>query len=346
MAKEYLGDGIFTEDLEKEKKIVPESWYDYYDEDQVIEDLGEGLSEIELSDDKDIIPSYNEDFWLNNLLPSNEFMGETLLPFIDRQYNKLASLDASDLSNVASDISKIPVNTLASIPEMYSNILTLPYEGAKSLVSGDIIPSLEKLEAGDFSSFVTNPIEAMYDTSNLLNYSDTLSGTVADDFIEPFLGLWGTKKAHEYLMKAKKIPNWLQSTMKAYTPYLSRDLTKAIPNTSTAVATYTAPTLKQRVLNAAKWFGKSPMLRSMTQYGLGSGLLSTWMAPAAVAMTPSSGAGQSELDWERENMANINSMINAGGAAGGPIPDYYQDPIIQTAKRNEDPGPRNNYQGL
>ena len=45
-------------------------------------------------------------------------------------------------------------------------------------------------------------------------------------------------------------------------------------------------------------------------------------------------------------MANINSMINAGGAAGGPIPDYYQDPIIQTAKRNEDPGPRNNYQGL
>ena len=34
------------------------------------------------------------------------------------------------------------------------------------------------------------------------------------------------------------------------------------------------------------------------------------------------------------------------GAAGGPIPDYYQDPIIQTAKRNEDPGPRNNYQGL
>ena len=89
-----------------------------------------------------------------------------------------------------------------------------------------------------------------------------------------------------------------------------------------------------------------PAIRGLGQYGLASTGIGALIPALAYAGTPTSGAGQSELDWERENMANINSMINAGGAAGGPIPDYYQDPIIQTAKRNEDLGPRNNYQGL
>ena len=79
------------------------------------------------------------------------------------------------------------------------------------------------------------------------------------------------------------------------------------------------------------------MARGAWKYRLGSFALSRPLAATAFAASPSAGAGQSELDWERENMNKINRMVSR---------DNMMRNFEAANTRTVDQGPRDNYRGL
>ena len=258
----------------------------------------------------DISDVEDDSWWLPDLWDAgSDLIGSGYDYLSDYAEDKGIRGIASDTYEVGQDLLSSQINAILGSPEMLWNVAKLPYEGAKDFAKGD------------FLGMGGNILDVMH-TRNPLKYNKEDPWSLYE-FAEWPAGIWA----------AKKIQNALQSSL----PTKAANIYKNLYPYWSSFADPAKKGIKQMT-----W----PAIRGLGQYGLASTGIGALIPALAYAGTPTSGAGQSELDWERENMANINSMINAGGAAGGPIPDYYQDPIIQTAKRNEDPGPRNNYQGL
>ena len=304
---DYLDDLIIDDDNDIEtldidegsnffnEGIIPQSWYDYFKNPEPEIPI-EGLPEdVEISDLNENPSFFNEDHFINNLIPfqegdpSNILMTDYIFPGID----SLSNIDMSNIGDVASDVGsdlmKMVPNTIMNIPETYRDILTLPFQGARDIAQGD------------YTGAAMNPLLAADPSNSLLNYSDNPVSSTIGKAGEYIGGLYGAKKIQDAIMKAKNTPNWLKSFFRQGYPHFTRSSAKNLESI--------LPSFKNFKKRA---FGNTlSALRGAGQYGLASGILSLPLAATAYAMTPSSGAGQSELDFERENMNRINRMISS-----------------------------------
>ena len=335
--------------------IIPDSFYEYFGKDipqtleeylpdlQTIREDGSGdLMDVDTAvettdippDDRKVIslredgsPVYegdlNPDHFINNLIPfqegdfSNTLMTDYIFPRIDKSYDAISNIGTEDLKDAGMDLLRMIPNTAINIPETYRDILTLPFQGARDIAQGDYVGA------------VMNPVLAADPSNSLFNYSDNPVSSGIGKAGEYLGGLFGAKKIQDAIMQAKKTPNWLKSFFRQGYPHFTRSSAKNLESI--------LPSFKNFKKRA---FGNTlSALRGAGQYGLASGILSLPLAATAYAMTPSSGAGQSELDFERENMNRINRMTSRDNMRRN-------FEAANTRTMDQGPGPRDNYRGL
>ena len=275
--------------------IIPQSFYDYFKNPEPEIPI-EGLpNDVEISDLNENQPFINKDHFINNLIPfqegdfSNTLMTDYIFPGIDKGYDAISNIGTEDLKDAGMDLLRMVPNTAINIPETSRDILTLPFQGARDIAQGD------------YKGAAMNPLLAADPSNSLLNYSDNPVSSTIGKAGEYIGGLYGAKKIQDAIMKAKNTPNWLKSFFRQGYPHFTRSSAKNLESI--------LPSFKNFKKRA---FGNTlSALRGAGQYGLASGILSLPLAATAYAMTPSSGAGQSELDFERENMNRINRMISS-----------------------------------
>ena len=318
--------------------IIPQSWYDFF-EDPEVETPIEGLpNDVTISDLNENQPLIDEDHWINNLIPfqegdpSNTLMTDYIFPGIDKGYDAISNIGTEDLKDAGMDLLKMVPNTVINVPETYSDILTLPFQGAMDLAGGNYSKEA-MLKAANRPLLAPNP------THSLFEYSDNpVSSNLAKYGGEWFGGLWGAKKIQDALMQAKKTPNWLKSFMLQAYPYFTRssagkaNIPSALKSAFDRGVDY-IPNKRSLFRNALN------ITRGAGQYGALSGIFSLPLAATAFAASPSAGAGQSELDWERENMNKINRMTSRDNM-------MRNFEAANTRTVDQGPGPRDNYRGL
>jgi hypothetical protein len=336
-------DDITISDINEEtdffdEGIIPQSWYDYFQNPEVETPI-EGLpNDIEISDLNENQPFINKDHFINNLIPfqegdfSNTLMTDYIFPGIDKSYDAISNIGTEDLKDAGMDLLRMIPNTAVNIPETYRDILTLPFQGARDIAQGD------------YTGAAMNPLLAADPSNSLLNYSDNPVSSTIGKAGEYIGGLYGAKKIQDAIMKAKNTPNWLKSFFRQGYPHFTRSSAKNLESI--------LPSFKNFKKRA---FGNTlSALRGAGQYGLASGIFSLPLAATAYALTPSQSADHDEaglnwersqdpnkynfsaLDFERENMNRMTSRDNM----------RRNFEIANTRTTDQGPGPRDNYRGL
>mgnify|MGYP003135635936 CR=1 FL=1 len=236
----------------------------------------------------------DDSWWLSDLLteygpPAMDWVGEKIKNIPEALRN--IDIDREDVMNVSGDILRSQVNALAGVPELLANMYKLPLTGAT------------KFAEGDLEGMAMAPLE-VFETGDPLKYkSDDPYGLL--DMAEYPAAIWGAGKAHNWAYQ--RLPDKAKSIVKNVYPFMTNWFSGLGKDIEEA---YRRKGEKVKALRKPLWEGVKkgawPAIRGYGQYGLASTGIGALISSGLYAATPSAGAGESELAFERENTMRMN----------------------------------------
>jgi len=354
--------------------IIPQSWYDYFENPEIKEPIQSDVVISDLDGDQSLL---SED-WINNLIPfqegdpSNTLMTDYLFPGIDKGYDALSDINLRDqLQNLAATGS----SAIGNIPERLAKYIGA---GPASVHEGLTTEGGFFDKAGAALSWLP---KAMWDVGEApIDYAD--NSWFHRNVLEPIIGIYATRKGAEFAYD--KLPPKIQNLIRHGFPWGHSRITDSPTEFKTlgALAQHNKKLANRgffskiigELLNTRRGSGilprgggwnllKSPLFRGTTQGGI--------LGTAFAAMAPSLATKANELlDTPRypEGHDRAGEIIystrdyediygskgdTGGGYAAGQMPTPVSREVRAPSNRammemanTRRPGPRNNYQGL